>query len=224
MTGENDLVGAAQISVEISSTDSLSVWIRNRLTPEGIARSLRNHANLVKSYDRDLNSLDRHEEWRHLHFRAISLFINAEEYKCPIITEALIDIEGALDEIALPIDFYKRLIRLHRGVTQTGNRRTRNQFRDSVIQTTFRCIRKGFWLTTPDGEELFFQHNYEDTLNHIAETFNLSEKSIEKIIPKEIVCLSDAEPLESEDFARFITECKKRETKILRELDDKEIP
>lgn len=181
----------------------------DEFSPETHARQLIEFADEARSHNRDKTTM-HYGRWLGLHIMAIRFLIEAERYKCPIRTKTLIDIEDALDESALPVDFYKRLVRIHRDAGRSGNRRTRNQIRDSLIKEDFESAREGYLETPPGGKERLVQFNYEAALKHIADKFNLSEKSIERIISTDAEFFDRMEQLENKDFARFWREYNKR--------------
>ena len=116
------------------------------------ARELRHLADKVESEERDIDPIDLFLQWRELNCIAIGLLFYAEQFKCPIRTQTLMDISHALDDDALPVDFYKRLILIHNEVRKAGNRRTKNQMRDMFIKRTFELCRAGFWIYRPEDE------------------------------------------------------------------------
>ena len=99
---------------------------------EHVSGVLKPLADKARSDGRDVDSIAQFDRWLDLHKLAIRLLIEAEQYKCPARTKILFDLSDALDENALPVDFYKRLVLLHREVTRAGNRRSKNQIRDSL--------------------------------------------------------------------------------------------
>ncbi len=82
--------------------------------------------------------------------------------------------------------------------------------RDSWIKEEFEEAREGYWGISPDGKKAFVQFTYETALKQIADKFNLSEKSIERIISTEAEYFDRIEQLENKDFARFWVEYNKR--------------
>jgi len=152
-----------------------------------------------------------YDQWFYLHVDAISFLIEAELYKCPDRTNALFEISDTLDENALPIDFHKRLVSLHRDLAISGNRRTRNHVRNQIIKTNFLNLRRGFWTRNIDEtKRTFRQLGYEDSIKSIANDFGLSDKSIETIISTESEYFNISDGLDSSDFDRFFTENEKR--------------
>jgi len=184
---------------------------------EHVSGVLKPLADKARSDGRDVDSIAQFDRWLELHRHAIRLLIEAEKYKCPERTQILFYLSNALDENVLPVDFYKRLVLLHRKVTLDGNRRKKNQFRDALIQAQFKSFREGFpWEEDypENGKFIFIQLNYKDSLTAVADFFNLSEKSIENIIQKQLGDVDWYVNVEKgKDFERFWIEAMKIEAK-----------
>ncbi len=181
---------------------------------ELVDEKLKALADKARSDDRNINSIAKFDRWLELHRLAIGFLIEAEQYNCPVRTQTLFDISDALDESALPTDFYKRLVLIYRKVKLAGNRRIKNQFRDAIIQAYFKRLRvASLWSLNEGKEDVLLQFKHGDALILAAELFNLSVKSIEKILSKNIDGVDRSVMKEGKDFERFWIEAMKIEAK-----------
>lgn len=136
-------------------------------------------------------------EYETLHSRAILFLQNAERHLCPIRVEVLLKVSEQLDPNALPQDFFRRLVLVQGCLASAGRKRRRTTERDEWVriiwhlhktETGYRLRRRSGWKPA----------TYTDVLQHIADVFLLSPKSIEAALAKPLLGSPTSELRESE--------------------------
>ena len=173
-------------------------------------------ADKTRSDNGEIDSIHRYERWLYLNKISILFLIQAEVFNCPIRIKILLQISDVLDEKALPVSFFKRLVSMQREFLRTGNRRERNISRNMRIRHLFKLFRHDD-DNISNSDYKYERLDYENSLGILSAMFNLSVKSIERIVLKKAddvnEGVSGAEMFSSKDFERFWFEAMKIEDK-----------
>ncbi len=173
-------------------------------------------ADETRSDNGEIDSIHRYERWLYLNKISILFLIQAEMFNCPIRIKILLQISDVLDEKSLPVDFFKRLVSMQHKFLRDGNRRNRNISRNFRIRHLFKLLRHDD-ENIIDSDYKYERIDYENSLGFLSVMFNLSVKSIEKIVLTKAdgvnEGVSGAEMFSSKDFERFWFEAMKIEAK-----------